>query len=109
MANIQVLKNKIPFIITLFCCVTVAALAASVRAGDEARAAAAAAENSSAGEKINAVNIDCTELEYISSAGLRVLLIMHKACPGGVTVSGANNAIKEILSQTGFDSILTLI
>ncbi|HBI53315.1 MAG TPA: anti-sigma factor antagonist [Ruminococcaceae bacterium] len=66
-------------------------------------------ENTSAGEKINAVNIDCTELEYISSAGLRVLLIMHKACPGGVTVSGANNAIKEILSQTGFDSILTLI
>ena len=44
MANIQILKNKIPFIITLFCCVTVAALAASVRAGDEARAAAAAAE-----------------------------------------------------------------
>ena len=43
MANIQILKNKIPFIITLFCCVTVAALAASVRAGDEARAAAAAA------------------------------------------------------------------
>ena len=44
MANIQILKNKIPFIITLFCCVTVAALAASVRAGDEARVQAAAAE-----------------------------------------------------------------
>ena len=44
MANIQILKNKIPFIITLFCCVTVASLAASVRAGDEARVKAAAAE-----------------------------------------------------------------
>lgn len=43
MANIQILKNKIPFIITLFCCVTVAALAASVRAAESAKADAAAA------------------------------------------------------------------
>ena len=60
-------------------------------------------------EKINAVSIDCTGLEYISSAGLRVILIMHKACTEGVTISGANNAIKEILSQTGFDSIITIV
>ncbi len=59
--------------------------------------------------KINAVSIDCTGLEYISSAGLRVILIMHKACTEGVTISGANNAIKEILSQTGFDSIITIV
>ena len=39
MANIKILKNKIPFIITLFCCVTVAALAASVKAGENKKAA----------------------------------------------------------------------
>ena len=44
MANIQMLKSKIPFIVTLACCVTVAALAAGVRSADSAKAAEAAAE-----------------------------------------------------------------
>ena len=42
---------------------------------------------------------------YISSAGLRVLLIMHKACTGGVSLYDANEIVREILEQTGFDSI----
>ncbi len=41
--NIQMLKNKLPFIVTLACCVTVAGLAAGVRAADSADAAEAAA------------------------------------------------------------------
>ncbi len=44
--GIKILKNKIPFIITLFCCVTVAALAASVRASDSAKAAQTSAAGS---------------------------------------------------------------
>ncbi len=44
MANIQILRNKIPFLITLACCTVVAVLAASVRAGEGAKAEAAAAE-----------------------------------------------------------------
>ena len=48
--------------------------------------------------------IDADKLEYISSAGLRVLLIMHKACKGGVSLHGENEVVSEILSQTGFDS-----
>ena len=56
--------------------------------------------------RIDAVMVDCSQLEYISSAGLRVLLIMHKACEGGVTLKGINALVKEILEQTGFDSIL---
>ena len=47
----------------------------------------------------------CNHLDYISSAGLRVLLIMHKACKGGVSLHGENEVVSEILSQTGFDSI----
>ena len=66
-------------------------------------------EQTSKNEEINSVSIDCTGLDYISSAGLRVLLIMYKACPGGVTVSGANKDIKEIFSQTGFDSFIEMV
>ena len=53
----------------------------------------------------DAVEVDCSRLEYISSAGLRVLLIMHKACAGRVSLHGENETVREILEQTGFDSI----
>lgn len=55
------------------------------------------------------MTVDCSHLDYISSAGLRVLLIMHKVYTGGVTLCGANEVVTEILSQTGFDSILKII
>ncbi len=66
-------------------------------------------ENAQAEHPARAVTVDCSRLDYISSAGLRVLLIMHKACAGGVTLRGANEVVSEILSQTGFDSILNII
>lgn len=65
-------------------------------------------ENAQAEHPAKAVTVDCGRLEYLSSAGLRVLLIMHKACEGGVTLRGANEVVTEILSQTGFDSILNI-
>ena len=65
-------------------------------------------ENAQAERPAKAVTVDCSRLDYISSAGLRVLLIMHKTCAGGVTLSGANEVVTEILSQTGFDSILNI-
>ena len=54
---------------------------------------------------VETLNLDFSKLDYISSAGLRVLLIMHKACTGGVSLHGENGAVGEILEQTGFDSI----
>ena len=57
---------------------------------------------------ISAAEVDCSALDYISSAGLRVLLIMQKGCEHGVTVKHINDTVKEILEQTGFDSILHL-
>lgn len=66
-------------------------------------------EKAQAEHPADAVTVDCSRLDYISSAGLRVLLIMHKACAGGVTLCGANEVVTEILSQTGFDSILNII
>ena len=62
-------------------------------------------EETRSAQSVEAVDVDCSRLDYISSAGLRVLLIMHKACKGGVSVHGENEVVKEILEQTGFDSI----
>ncbi len=54
------------------------------------------------------VNVDCNDLVYISSAGLRVLLIMHKRSKEGVRLSNVCKDVEEIFAQTGFDSILQI-
>ena len=53
-------------------------------------------------------DVDCAKLDYISSAGLRALLIMQKKCGKGVTIRNINDVVKEILEQTGFDAILRI-
>lgn len=54
---------------------------------------------------------DFTKLEYISSAGLRILLatqkIMNKT-DGKLKVVGINDEVKEIFEATGFNEILTV-
>ena len=60
-------------------------------------------------QTIHSVDIDCSELEYISSAGLRVMMIMTKRSKDGVKLEGINDTVKEILEQTGFDSILEIV
>ena len=54
---------------------------------------------------------DLEKLSYISSAGLRVLMIAHKGMSGkgGVKIANPNDDIKEIFSITGFDSIFNVI
>ena len=62
-----------------------------------------------AGENtVREVDVDCAALDYISSAGLRALLMMYKKCENGVTVRNINEVVKEILKQTAFDSILNV-
>ena len=51
------------------------------------------------------VTLDAGELEYISSAGLRVLLKLKKS-RGNVTVINVTPDIYDIFSVTGFDNIL---
>lgn len=62
-------------------------------------------EKTQSEQPVDAVDVDCSRLDYVSSAGLRVFLIMHKACRGGVSLHGENEVVSEILAQTGFDSI----
>ena len=52
--------------------------------------------------------IDCTDLEYISSSGLRILLrILKQAQSVGsrVVLKNVNDVIHEVLDLTGFKSI----
>ena len=63
-------------------------------------------EKRSAAGGIRKVQVDCHALDYISSAGLRVLLIMQKNSEDGVSLCGVNELVGEILEQTGFGDIL---
>lgn len=57
---------------------------------------------------IRKVRIDCHSQDYISSAGLRVLLIMQKDCKEGVSLTGANEVVSDILIQAGFSDSLDI-
>lgn len=68
-------------------------------------------------EELNAVTegadslvFDFSELEYISSAGLRVLLSAQKTMngKGSMTVKNVSDEIREIFDVTGFSDILTI-
>lgn len=49
--------------------------------------------------------IDCTGLEYISSAGLRIILRLRKQYPG-LRISNASTEVYEILDMTGFTEMM---
>ena len=54
--------------------------------------------------------IDLSGLEYISSAGLRVLLSAHKqmSTKGGMTIKNINEIVREVFEVTGFTDILNI-
>ena len=56
------------------------------------------------------LTLDFSKLEYISSAGLRVLLSAHKAmtAKGGMKVTNVNEIVREVFEVTGFADILTI-
>ena len=51
------------------------------------------------------VKIDMTDVSYISSAGLRVLMIMFKDHPENVKLDNVNEDVMDIFRTTGFDSV----
>ena len=59
---------------------------------------------------VNELTLDFAELEYISSAGLRVLLSAQKIMnsQGSMKLKNVNEIIMEILEVTGFSEILTV-
>ena len=60
--------------------------------------------------KVDSVVTDCADLKYISSAGLRVLLIIKKSLPGNEFIlHNVNEPIMEILDTTGFSDLFTVV
>jgi anti-anti-sigma factor len=57
------------------------------------------------------VTLDCTQLEYISSAGLGVLLKTQKrlmASGGKLRLAGVSRHLRDILQYSGFDQIFEI-
>ena len=49
--------------------------------------------------------LDCTEMSYISSSGLRIFLMLRKAAAekgGKVVVRGLSDTIRSVFMMTGF-------
>jgi anti-sigma B factor antagonist len=59
-------------------------------------------------EGVDTLVFDFANLEYISSAGLRVLLRAHRSLPmGGKTkILNCNPVVKEVFTVTGFSKIV---
>ncbi|MBR3081399.1 MAG: STAS domain-containing protein [Clostridiales bacterium] len=68
------------------------------------------AELNSALSGVTALKFDLEKLDYISSAGLRVLLSSQKTMnkQGTMVISGVSPEVKEIFDVTGFSDILTI-
>lgn len=61
-------------------------------------------------EGITSLILDFSDLSYISSAGLRVLLSTQKQMlkQGKMVIRNVNEAINEVFEITGFTEILTI-
>ncbi len=61
-------------------------------------------------DAITELNLDFEKLEYLSSAGLRVLLAAQKVMnkQGKMVIRHVNDTIHEVFEVTGFIDILTI-
>ena len=59
---------------------------------------------------LNELVLDCSALEYVSSAGLRVILKAQKLmnAQGSMKLTHVNETIMEVFDITGFADILTI-
>ena len=89
--------------------VTIVALAGRLDAG--ATKAAEDGLNAVLGPGAPHLAIDMSKLEYISSAGLRVLLVVAKKvqqAKGKVVLFGLASNVREVFSISGFDQIFSI-
>lgn len=78
---------------------------------DTTTAPALEAELSGVLANATVLKLDLSKLEYMSSAGLRVLLSAQKAMnkKGQLTIANVSAEIMEIFELTGFSDILTIV
>ena len=61
-------------------------------------------------EGINELILDFKELDYVSSAGLRVLIVTLKLMKtkGSIKIINVNESVNEVLTMTGFANIIKI-
>ena len=61
-------------------------------------------------DEVSDLTLDFSRLLYISSAGLRVLMIAHRVVGEGgkIRVIHAKDVIRTVLEMTGFAAVLTI-
>ena len=58
------------------------------------------------------IDIDCTNMAYTSSQGLRVFLLLQKSVTtrnGKMVMRNMNPRVKEVFDITGFSNIITIV
>ena len=68
--------------------------------------------NALAEEAGGTIILDCTELSYISSSGLRIFITLRKAAAakgGKVIVRNISNEIRSVFMMTGFLNLFEII
>lgn len=58
--------------------------------------------------KMDTLTLDCEGLEYVSSAGLRVLLSAQKRLKEGMKLKNVGELVMEVFEMTGFVDVLTI-
>ena len=62
-------------------------------------------------EQATGIVLDCTDLEYVASAGLRVLKQLHQTMKekgGSLILRSVRPDVMDILEMTGFDAMLVI-
>lgn len=59
-------------------------------------------------DEINGLIIDCEKLEYVSSAGLRVLLASQKKFKENMKLINVCDSVMEVFEITGFVDVLNI-
>ena len=59
---------------------------------------------------VESMILDLANLEYVSSAGLRVILSIHKTlkAKNGLVIKNPNETVSEVFEVTGFSDILDI-
>ena len=58
---------------------------------------------------ISGLTLDLTELEYISSAGLRQIVAAYKKMNGALTLKNISEEIMGVIKMTGLDRRLNIV
>ena len=59
-------------------------------------------------DDITELVIDCEELEYVSSAGLRQLVAAHTKMKGNLELNNVSDEIMYVLKTTGLDKVINI-